>query len=141
MQTSDSPRTPRRSPDAARILAARVRRTKVLRRRVAAVALILLVCMWATVFGLGSLGATATKSGVTATLADVRTKEKAAASKSAATRPAARTTASPSAHTASANTASAAATATTSQATTASSSAGDTSTADSSVTAVTTSQS
>jgi len=139
MQTSDSPRTPRRSPDAARILAARVRRTKVLRRRVAAVALILLVCMWATVFGLG--GATATKSGVTATLADVRTKEKAAASKSAATRPAARTTASPSAHTASANTASAAATATTSQATTASSSAGDTSTADSSVTAVTTSQS
>ncbi|MGA2757050.1 MAG: hypothetical protein ABSF58_06840 [Solirubrobacteraceae bacterium] len=118
-----------------------MRRTKVLRRRVAATALVLLVCMWATVLGLGSLGASTTKSGVSATLADVRTKADAAASKSAATRLRAKTTGADSAHTASANTASVTATATTSETTTASTSAGDTSTAASSVTAVTTSQS
>src|SRR5450432_2249513 len=69
---SPAPTGPR-SPEMARRLRARERRTKVIRRRVIATSLILLASMWGTVFALGSLGKTATHTATTAVVADVRT--------------------------------------------------------------------
>jgi hypothetical protein len=145
MPSNTPPR--RRSPEVARLLRARTHRTQVLRRRITALSLILLVGMWAAVYGLGSLGAS-TQPTAAAALADVRT-TKAATTHVRATTPHRVTPSTAVAHTAAVKTTTTAATTSATQTASAPATTAQTTTAaastqasgSSSTTAVTTSQS
>lgn len=152
MQPTEPPQRADRTRELARVLRARQRRTRLLRRRVTAIALILLASMWGVVVGLGSMGATTHTA--TATLADLRSTPKASSSGStthhaarsskAATAQPTATAAAKSATTATTTTAAsdaAASDTTTSTSTTATTAASTATTASSTATAVTTSQS
>ena len=119
---------PRHSPEVVRRLRARARRTQVLRRRVGALALILLAVMWGAVYGLGSLGATS-RVTVTAALADARTTTAATTSAVASHKRAASSKASATGATAHAAAVKSAAATTTATATTTTTSAATTTTA------------